>query len=255
MRELYKSPRHYEIAFSFRDIVAEVDLFEECFRRFSRIPVRSVLELACGNSPHMEELVNRGYGYAGLDLSEAMLDYSRQKAAASGCRAELIHGNMIDFSLGAPVDFVYVLLGSMFVKSTSELLTHLASVGRALRGGGLYFLDWCIEYPPMRDWDKGSTWQIERDGVRVKATVKWEPISRADQTFAEVITLDVSDRGTRSRIRGRDERRAIYPQEFLCLVDRDPCFEFVGWWNHWDLSQPLGQAHTINRPIALLRRT
>ena len=36
MPELYDSPEYYEIAFSFRDIPAEVDLFEECFKRFSQ---------------------------------------------------------------------------------------------------------------------------------------------------------------------------------------------------------------------------
>jgi len=80
-RRLYDAPQYYEIAFSFRDISAEVSLFEECFRRFSRIPVKSVLELGCGNCPHMEELTRRGYEYSGLDISEAMLDYSREDLA------------------------------------------------------------------------------------------------------------------------------------------------------------------------------
>ncbi|MCK4526646.1 class I SAM-dependent methyltransferase, partial [candidate division WOR-3 bacterium] len=69
MSNLYDNPKYYEIAFSFRDIPAEVDVFEKSFKRFSEIPVKSVLELACGNSPHMKELVKRGYQYNGLDLS------------------------------------------------------------------------------------------------------------------------------------------------------------------------------------------
>jgi hypothetical protein len=62
--EVYDNPKYYEIAFSFRDIPAEVDVLEECFKWFSKIPVKSVLELGCGNSPHMEELVKRGYQYS-----------------------------------------------------------------------------------------------------------------------------------------------------------------------------------------------
>ena len=80
MSELYNHPKYYEIAFSFRDIPAEVDVFEGCFKRFSKIPVKSVLELGSGNSPHMDELAKRGYRYNGLDLSKAMLKYARQKA-------------------------------------------------------------------------------------------------------------------------------------------------------------------------------
>ena len=81
---LYDHPKYYEIAFSFRDIPAEVDLFEQCFKRFSHITVRSVLELGCGNTPHLEELLKRGYSYHGLDLSRAMLDYSREKVSRIG---------------------------------------------------------------------------------------------------------------------------------------------------------------------------
>lgn len=45
--------------------------------------------------------------------------------------------------------------------------------------------------------------------------------------------------GTPKHIVGRERKRAIYPQEFLCLIDRSPDFEFLRWWNHWDLPQPL----------------
>jgi hypothetical protein len=32
MKTVYENPKYYEIAFSFRDIGAEVDTFERCFR-------------------------------------------------------------------------------------------------------------------------------------------------------------------------------------------------------------------------------
>ncbi len=254
MPALYDNPEYYEIAFSFRDIPAEVDVFEECFRRFSRIPVRLVLELGCGNSPHMVELARRGYRYTGLDLSRGMLAYSERKAAEHGVKADFVRADMLDFSLHATVDFVYVLLGSLCARNTSELVTHFQSVGRVLRPGGLYLLDWCIQYDPPWRSEAGDTWELERNGVRVRTTVFWEVVNKVGQTFMETIILDVDDRGTCKRIVGRERKRAIYPQEFLCLVDRSPDFEFVGWWNHWDLSQPLEEAEKIDRPITLLRR-
>lgn len=252
MSGLYDNPKYYEIAFSFRDIPAEVDVFEECFKRFSQIPVKSVLELGCGNSPHMEELIKRGYQYNGLDLSQAMLDYSREKALRIGAEANLIQANMIDFSLDTKVDFVYVLLGSLYAKSTSELLTHFNSVAQVLRKGGLYLLDWCIQYDPLSEG--GDSWEIERDGIKVKTTVSWKVINRVEQTFEETITLEVNDHGEEHSIVGKEIKRAIYPQEFLCFVSGFRYFEFVGWWNNWDLRQPLEQANKIDRPIALVRR-
>jgi SAM-dependent methyltransferase len=249
---LYDNPKYYEIAFSFRDIPAEVDVFEECFRRFSLIPVKSVLELGCGNSPHMEELIKRGYQYSGLDLSRAMMDYSREKALRIGADANFIRANMIDFSLDTKVDFVYVLLGSLDATSTSELLTHFNSVGQVLKKGGLYLLDWCIQYDPLSEG--GDSWEIERDSIKVKTTVSWKAINRVEQTFEETITLEVNDHGEKQCIVGKEIKRAIYPQEFLCFVSGFKRFEFVGWWNNWNLRQPLEQVNKIDRPIALVRR-
>ncbi len=254
MSNLYDNPKYYEIAFSFRDISAEVDVFEECFKRFSQIPVKSILEVGCGNSPHMEELIKRGYQYNGLDLSKVMLEYSRQKASHISAEVNLIHGNMVDFSLDMLVDFAYITLGSLYVKSTSELITHFNSVAQALKKGGLYLLDWCIQYDPPWESEGGDSWEIERDGIQVKTSVLWKVINRVEQTFEETITLEVNDHGEKLNIVGKDIKRTIYPQEFLCFVSGLKHFEFVGWWNNWDLRQPLEQANKIDRPIALIRR-
>ena len=250
---LYNQPKYYEIAFSFRDICFEVDVFEECFRRFSHIPVKSVLELGCGNSPHMEELVKRGFEYTGLDLSEAMLDYSKQKAFELDGRINFVKADMVDFSLPAPVDFIYVTLGSLYVKSTSELISHFKSVEEALKKGGLYLLDWCIKFDHLSN--HRDSWRIEKNGITVETTVSYECINPAEQIFEENIVLDINDNGTRKRIEQKEIKRAVYPQQFLSLINKLEHFEFVGWWNDWDLEQPLSLAGKINRPITIVRRT
>lgn len=104
--ELYDNPKYYEIAFAWRDIIAETDLFEECFKKCSEIQVKDVLEICSGNSPHMEELARRGYHYTGLDLSRAMLDYSAERAGQAGIEAEFIQANMVEFETEAMYDFL-----------------------------------------------------------------------------------------------------------------------------------------------------
>lgn len=52
MSDLYANPKYYEIAFSFRDIVKEADVFQKSISMYSKIPVKTVLEIGCGNSPH-----------------------------------------------------------------------------------------------------------------------------------------------------------------------------------------------------------
>ena len=96
---LYDHPRYYDLGFSFRDIAAEVDVFEDAFNRFSRIPVRRVLELSCGVAPHLEELTRRGYEYGGLDINPNMIAYVADRAGPLGLRPRLELGDMRDFSL------------------------------------------------------------------------------------------------------------------------------------------------------------
>jgi hypothetical protein len=64
--EVYHNPKYYELAFSFRDIPAEVDVFEALVKQYSRIPVSHVLELGCGPAPHLaEHNGQRGLGPTG----------------------------------------------------------------------------------------------------------------------------------------------------------------------------------------------
>ena len=64
MFDLYDNPKYYLIAFSYRDIPKEVDVFEECIRRFAKTPVERMLELCCGPAQlyviDMNKLTNMG---------------------------------------------------------------------------------------------------------------------------------------------------------------------------------------------------
>jgi SAM-dependent methyltransferase len=201
----------------------------------------------------MEELIKRGYQYTGLDLNQAMLKYSREKASRINAKVNLIQGDMLDFSLVRKVDFIYILLGSLCAKNTSELIAHFDSVAKALKKGGLYLLDWCIQYPPWRVESENS-WEMEKGDIKVKTTVSWKSINKAEQTFEEIIVFEIDDHGEKLNITGTDLKRAIYPQEFLFFISNHKHFEFVGWWNNWNLKEPLEQVEKIDRPIALVRR-
>ena len=48
MNEVYNNPKYYEIAFSYRDIAAEVDVFEQVIEAYGFIPVSMVFEIGCG---------------------------------------------------------------------------------------------------------------------------------------------------------------------------------------------------------------
>lgn len=59
--QIYKQAHYYEIAFSFVDVRKQVDLFEKMIKKYSGIPVISVLDIACGTALQLEEMARRGY--------------------------------------------------------------------------------------------------------------------------------------------------------------------------------------------------
>ena len=249
---LYANPTYYEIAFSYRDIPWEVEVMQEVIRAHSHIPVKRVLEFGCGNSPHMEELLKLGYAYIGIDLSPEMLQYSLRKAKQLGYQVELHRLNMVHFVLEEPIDFAYTMLGSLYVQNTEELISHFASVSNVLNRGGLYFLDWCVDFGWLADTT--DYWTAKRDGITIDVQHSTRLINCIEQTFEENIELAIDDHGTSRNVKQRSIRRAIYPQEFL-LISQKQGFEFIGWWNDWDLKSPLdGTEEIITRPICVLRR-
>jgi len=254
MSDLYSHPRYYDLAFSFRDIGMEVDVFEECFRKHSKIPVRRVLELACGPSPHLEELAKRGYEYVGLDINQAMIDYAQRKARALGIHPTFLLADMRSFSLEEPVDFVYTMLGSLYVETTQDILSHLSSVAKALNPGGLYLLDACTNF----QWNEGikeQSWMIEKEGVKVDVKFASEAIiDRVAQTCRNKVVADVDDHGKVLHLGDIEVSRTIFPQEFLLLIEKARRFEFIGWWNNWNMAEPIEVAKSIDRPITLIRR-
>ena len=252
MNDVYKNPKYYEIAFSYRDIAAEVDVLEHVIKQYSLIPVSTVLELGCGPAPHLAELTRRGYQYIGLDLSSAMLEYAQSKAEAINVSARFELADMTDFELVEQVDFTFILLGSLQIQNTAELVSHFDSVSRTLKPGGIFFLDWCVAFSPSKE--SRDSWEMASGNTKVKTTFQTNLIDPVEQVFEGSLTLDVDDDGVKKVFRETSMDRLIYPQEFLLFVAARSDFEFIGWWNNWDLTQPLGETQKIIRPIIILRK-
>ena len=253
MESIYSFPHYYEIAFSYRDIPAEVDVMEEAIAKYSKIPVNTVLELACGNSPHMLELIDRGYTYYGLDLNPTMIEFAQQKAASKNCEAKFYLADLTDFKLNEPVDFLYIMLGSLYVGNTEGLLSHFTSAEAGLKQGGLYFLDWCIDFEPLSH--TVDSWVMRRGGITVNTRYTTRLHNAAEQLYEENILFTIKEKGAERTLLHKGMRRAIFPQEFMLAATKLHNFEFVGWWNDWNLQQPLGEGRgEIVRPITVLRR-
>lgn len=249
---LYKNPKYYEIAFSFRNIPSEINFFKSAIKKFSKIKVKNVFELASGNSPYLEEWHRQGYRYFGLDLSSEMLNFVKARAKRKGIETKLFCKNMNNFSLGKlRIDLAYVLLGSLYVKSNDEFFKHLNSVAKILRSGGLYILDGVVWFNIFNN-DKQS-WTISKNGIKVKTTFRAKAVNPIEQTLREDLVLEICDHGARKQIRSNELRKFFFPQEFLTLIKCHNKFEFLGWFDNFDINKQ-ATSNPKSRRVVILRK-
>jgi SAM-dependent methyltransferase len=244
--EAYQYPHYYEIALASGDPGGEVDFFEAAIAKFSKSGVRRVFELGAGTAPYLEEWHRRGYAYSGLDLSSAMVEFARAKAERLGIEASFVLGDMrdLDRNLG-PFDLVYVLLGSLYVRSNREFLDHLGRIADMLPTGGLYLLDSLVWFRIFHEYQR--SWTRRKGGIVVRTRYRAELTDPAAQTYDECLTLRVNDHGRDLVITGCVPAKVFFPQEFLCLVELSGRFEFIGWYNDFSLTaefKPQGR-HTV----------
>jgi SAM-dependent methyltransferase len=248
--EAYQYPHYYEIALAPSDIRREIGFFEAAIDKFSKTSVCRVFELAAGTAPYLEEWHKRGYAYCGLDLSPAMIEFGRDKARRLGIDASFVVGDMRDLDRGlGPFDLVYVLLGSLYVRSNREFLDHLDCVAGLLPPGGLYLLDSFVWFRIFHDYRK--SWTRRKGGISVHTQYRAELLDPIAQSYNECLTFTVDDHGKAVTITGRVPAKVFFPQEFLCLVELSKRFEFVGWYNDFSFTAAL---KPDGRHLTILRR-
>ncbi|MFW6375612.1 MAG: hypothetical protein ACOCZJ_00450 [Thermoplasmatota archaeon] len=159
---------------------------------------------------------------------------------------------MIDFELDEKLAMAFMLMGTIgLIQSNEDFLSHLVSVAESLRTGGLYLIE-----NLKLDWNSGaffgkSEWTERRDVIEVKTTYSFDLKNALKQEAVEKITLEVDDHGEDKTIEDERIEKIIFPQEFVSLVECDGNFEFVGWFERYEI-EPLGEAKNDN--LIVLRK-
>jgi SAM-dependent methyltransferase len=251
----YSAPRYYEIAFDMNRR-QEVNFLVHCFRRYARRKVRTVLDIACGTGPHLIRLAERGYAMSGLDLSPQNIAFLRERAAAKGFEPRLLVADMTRFTLPRPVDAAICMQDSQGHLLTNEqLVSHLRSVARAVRPGGLYVFDRYMVSSwtdPARRW----SWSRRRGNVIVRASFSaLNNVNPVSQVFREHMVLEAIENGTRRVYRQTHLSRMLFPQELKALVALAGGFEFVQWFFGFKPHQVLERSKHPLLMVVVLRRT
>lgn len=101
-----------------------------------------VLELACGTGRMLVPMAMAGLEVTGIDISHAMLDGARARAAHLNIPVQLVAGDMRRFQLPNPFALVFVAVNSLLhLSSTQDLRSCFRSVRDTLRPDGLFTFD------------------------------------------------------------------------------------------------------------------
>lgn len=121
---------------------AWADYLEKHFAR-SKLPIHTVLDLACGTGSLTCELAERGYEMIGADLSEEMLAQAAEKARnVSGIPPIFLHQAMEELDLYGTIDACVCCLDSVnYVTRPKKLARAFQRVHTFLMPGGLFLFD------------------------------------------------------------------------------------------------------------------
>jgi SAM-dependent methyltransferase len=134
----------YDLLYSDKDYDAECNLIETLFRRYSSIPVSSVLDLGCGTGKHVFGMADRGYDVVGVDRSESMLAVAKQTLETSQAREKVrFHsGDIRTADLGQHFDAALIMFAVLgYQLENSDVMSALETARRHLKPGALLIFD------------------------------------------------------------------------------------------------------------------
>jgi SAM-dependent methyltransferase len=155
----------YDIAFGW-DVSAEADWLVERLGP----ACRHVLEPGCGTGRLLAALAERGHEVAGLDLSEPMAAYARERVP----RADVGVADMSDFDLGRRVDGAICAISTVSLLRADGLARHLEAMARHLVPGTRYLVQQGLV------GDVAELWRSECEAERgeVELRVLFEALGR-----------------------------------------------------------------------------
>ena len=117
------------------------DFLEKLFRR-SRIPVHTVLDLACGTGSMTWLLAGRGYELIAVDGSQEMLAAAREKSAPAEVPPLFLHQSMPRLDLYGTVDAAICCLDSLnYLTNPRDVQRTFQRLHLFISPGGLLAFD------------------------------------------------------------------------------------------------------------------
>ncbi|MFX0003552.1 MAG: class I SAM-dependent methyltransferase [Candidatus Hodarchaeota archaeon] len=232
--KFYNFPKYYDKAFT-RDVKSDIAFFKKCFQQFSDINVKRVLEPACGPGMFLEILPEFGFNALGYDLSQAMVDYAKEKLKRSGLninQAEVVVGDMKNMKFDDKFDAAFICINSLgYLRKEEDVSSHFKVMGDSLKTNGIYIVEISCKCDDIRNEKKfDDTWYVREENFDLELTwaINWYDLEKRVRHID--FSMVINDNGHKTEVEEAHELRLWIFDEFKQFANSGG-FEIVGIYN------------------------
>ena len=210
------------------------DYLEKLFKK-SRLPVRMVLDLACGTGSMTEILMGRGYEMIAADASPDMLSAAREKTEGKdGIPPVFLNQSMPELDLYGTVDAAVCCLDSLnYLTSPREVQRTFQRLRLFIAPGGILVFD-VLSPSGLQELD-GQVFLDEREDVYCVWRAEYEKRSHVCTYWMDIFTLRADGAWERSV---EEHRERAYTVEELRAWLMEAGFTHIRTYGDCRMSAP-----------------
>lgn len=184
---------YYDLIYKDKNYNRECDYLEQIWSKFSREKPTKVLDVGCGTGGHSIPLSERGYKVTGVDLSEAMINIAKEKAASKQLDIKFYVYAMQEMDLQKKYDTVICMFNALNHVVGADLIKKtLSKIHDLLVDGGLLLFDYRNGIPSIRSFSPTRAKWIENGNYKILriSETKLDAIKQLFHTYYTVLIID-----------------------------------------------------------------
>jgi len=210
--------RYYDLIYRDKDYRGEAEYTHNLIRKHG-IVGDTVLNLGCGSGRHDRYLAENGYKITGVDISEEMLIFAKEKIPEKVC-LNYVKGDVRHIRLGKTFDIVISLFHVMsYQVSDEDLLASFATASAHVKPGGVFIFDcW---YGPGVLTDRPTVRIKEQEDEYIAITRIAQPVMHPNLNVVDVEYLffvKEKSKGHINEIRETHRMRYLFQPEVRRLL-------------------------------------